>query len=223
MLSSTGAAPRRGAAASDGCHDDGSAVALAPAPGEAATPLVALIGAPNSGKTTLYNQLTGLRQKVANYPGVTVEKHLGRARLGGVELDLVDLPGVNGFSARTLDEKVTRDVLEGRSPGLRAPDAVLLVVDSTRLESQLMLVEPVLELELPTLLVLNMADELEDRGGSVNDAALAEHLGVEVVRTNARAGLGVDLVKRFLTQIAEVGPRPEREAATVRNHHPHRV
>ena len=96
---------------------------------------MALVGPPNSGKTTLYNQLTGLRQKVANYPGVTVEKHLGRIVLPGRDtVEIVDLPGVNGFSARTLDEKVTREVLEGRADGIRAPDALILVVDSTRLE-----------------------------------------------------------------------------------------
>lgn len=155
---------------------------------------------------------------MANYPGVTVEKHLGRARLSGDRtVDVVDLPGVNGFSARTLDEKITRDVLEGRVRGLRAPDAVLLIVDSTRLESQLMLVEPILELEVPTLLVLNMADELEERGGAVNDEALAAELGVAVARTNARAGIGIERVQRFLLDIAEHGPRPARAAATVRN------
>ena len=116
----------------------------------------------------------------------------------GGEVDLVDLPGVHGFSARTLDEKITRDVLEGRVEGIRAPDALVLIVDSTRLENQLMLVEPVLELELPTLLVLNMSDELEERGGQVDDAPLEERLGVKVVRTNARAGLGMDAVREFL-------------------------
>lgn len=167
---------------------------------------MALIGPPNSGKSTLFNQLTGLRQKVANYPGVTVEKHLGSARLpGGGEVMLVDLPGVNGFSARTLDEKVTRDVLEGRIAGLRTPDALILTVDSTRLESQLMLVDPVLAKKLPTLLVLNMADELAARGGSVDDAVLAEQLGVEVVRANARAGEGVDAVRDFLARVLTGG------------------
>ncbi|MBW3553210.1 MAG: ferrous iron transport protein B [Gemmatimonadetes bacterium] len=195
------------------CHDEGLFVQQ-----DGATPLVALIGPPNSGKTTLYNQLTGLRQKVANYPGVTVEKHVGRAQVGGgAVVDVVDLPGVNGFSARTLDEKVTRDVLEGRVQGLRAPDSVILVVDSTRLESQLMLVEPVLELEIPTLLVLNMADELEERGGGVRDGALAEELGVEVVRTNARAGEGLDRVRGWLGAVASRGAGPPREAATVSN------
>jgi ferrous iron transport protein B len=167
---------------------------------------VALVGPPNSGKTTLYNQLTGLRQKVANYPGVTVEKHVGRALLsGGHEVEVVDLPGVNGFSARTLDERVTRDVLEGKVPGLRSPDAVVVIVDSTRLESQLMLVEPILEMELPTLLVLNMVDELEDRGGEIRDAELSSSFGVEVARTNARSGQGLDRVRSFLGEVGDRG------------------
>jgi ferrous iron transport protein B len=177
-----------------------SGTAVLDGPDEA--PLVALIGPPNSGKTTLFNRLTGLRQKVANYPGVTVEKHVGRVQLDGDQtVDLVDLPGVHGFSARSLDEKVTRDVLEGRMEGLRAPDALVLIVDATRLESQLMLVEPVLELDLPTLLVLNMSDELESRGGKVSDAALVRHLGVEVVHTDAREGSGLDAVRRFLAGV----------------------
>ena len=170
-------------------------------------PLVALIGPPNSGKTTLFNQLTGLRQKVANYPGVTVEKHIGQVRLGEREhVDLVDLPGVHGFSARTLDEKVTRDVLEGQIEGVRPPDALILIVDATRLEGQLMLVEPVLEMELETLLVLNMSDELAERGGRVEDGELADRLGVEVVRTSARTGEGVDAVRDFLARVTIMVP-----------------
>ena len=108
---------------------------------------------------------------------------------------IVDLPGVNGFSARSADARVTRDVLEGRIDGLRAPDAVVLVVDATRLETQLTLVEPVLELSIPTLLVLNMADELEERRGRLDDEALAKELGVEIARTDARTGLGIDAVR----------------------------
>jgi ferrous iron transport protein B len=190
------------------CEPEASGSGTAVLGDQGATPLVALIGPPNSGKTTLFNRLTGLRQKVANYPGVTVEKHVGRVQLESETwVDLVDLPGVHGFSARSLDERVTRDVLEGRMHGLRAPDALVLIVDSTRLESQLMLVEPVLELELPTLLVLNMSDELESRRGRVADAALVKHLGVEVVRTDAREGIGLDGVRRFLAGVErrEVG------------------
>ena len=195
------------------CHDEGPSTGL-----NEATPLVALIGPPNSGKTTLYNQLTGLRQKVANYPGVTVEKHVGLAHVApGRSVHMVDLPGVNGFSARTLDEKVTRDVLEGRVEGLRVPDAIVLVVDSTRLEAQLMLVEPILELEVPTLLVLNMADELEQRGGRVRDDVLAASLGVDVARTNARSGAGLDRVRSWLEGAAVRGVGPAREATTISN------
>jgi ferrous iron transport protein B len=164
--------------------------------------LAALVGPPNSGKSTLFNQLTGLRQKVGNYPGVTVEKKIGLVRLeDGRELALVDLPGLHGFSARTADERVTRDVLEGRLPDLPAPDAVVLVVDSTRLETQLMLAEPVLALGLPTLLVLNMGDELAAGGGSVDGEELALQLGVEVVKAVARAGVGVEAVRRFLSSV----------------------
>ena len=197
----------------------GARVASGAALQEAPSPLVALIGPPNSGKTTLFNQLTGLRQKVANYPGVTVEKKVGTVALpDGGELDLVDLPGVHGFSARTLDERVTRDVLEGRVEGIRAPDALVLIVDSTRLESQLMLVEPVLELDLPTLLVLNMCDELEQRGGRVDDSHLAERLGVKVARTSARSGAGVDLVREFLaTEVAVAEPPGPVQPRTLSN------
>ena len=165
-------------------------------------PVVALIGPPNSGKTTLFNRLTGLRQKVANYPGVTVEKHVGRARFAsGLELDIVDLPGVSGFSARSPDERITRDVLEGRIEGLRAPEAIVLIVDAVRLATQLMLVGPVLERAIPTLLVLNMADELEAGGGGLDDGALAAAFNVEVARTDARTGRGVDAVADFLDRV----------------------
>ena len=197
-----------------------SPVATAPRAGSPRTdvpdsgpPVVALIGPPNSGKTTLFNRLTGLRQKVANYPGVTVEKHVGRARFAsGIELDIVDLPGVSGFSARSADERITRDALEGRIEGLRAPEAIVLIVDAVRLETQLMLVGPVLERERPTLLVLNMADELEAGGGTLDDDALAEAFGVEVVRTDARAGRGVDAVADFLNRVAVRPSAPEIHA-----------
>ena len=179
----------------------------------AGPPVVALIGPPNSGKTTLFNRLTGLRQKVANYPGVTVEKHVGRARFAsGLELDIVDLPGVSGLSARSADERVTRDVLEGRVAGLRAPEAIILIVDAARLETQLMLVGPVLERARPTLLVLNMADELEAGGGALDDAALAAAFGVEVARTDARTGRGVAAVADFLDRVAVQAAAPESEA-----------
>jgi len=176
---------------------------------EARTPLVALVGPPNAGKTTLFNQLTGLRQKVANYPGVTVEKRVGRTTLDdGRQIEIVDLPGVNGFSARTLDERVTRDVLRGEAEGIRRPDAIVLIVDATRLEPHLMLVEPTLELGLPAMLALNMMDELEARDGSVNIDALGEQLDLEVVPTNAHDGVGVEAIRAFLGKVADRGVVP---------------
>lgn len=168
---------------------------------------MAVVGPPNAGKTTLFNQLTGLRQKVGNYAGVTVEKHVGELTFDGHDLQLVDLPGVTGLGGRTLDQRVTLEVLQGRMAGMSAPDAVILVVDSTRLATHLMLFEPVMELGYPTLLVLNMADELEARGGKIDDDVLAEELGVQVVRTNARTGEGVDRVRSFLAAAAAKGPR----------------
>jgi len=215
--------PRVGAV--EPSEGSGTVTAPSPPPGTASengdggrSTLVALIGPPNSGKSTLFNQLTGLRQKVANYPGVTVEKHLGRVRLDDErELDLLDLPGVNGFSARTMDEQVTRDALRGDLEGLPAPDALVLIVDSTRLEQQLMLVEPVLELDTPTLLVLNMADELKKREGEIRDEVLSEEFGVRVVRTNARAGVGVDAVREFLAEAHARGPRETRPTPHVAN------
>ncbi len=181
-------------------------------------PLVALVGPPNSGKSTLFNQLTGLRQKVANYPGVTVEKKTGRIRLDDDrELDLVDLPGVSGFSARTLDERVTRDVLEGREPGIGSPDAIVLILDVTRFEQQLMLCEPIFELGIPTQLVLNMSDELERRGGSIQADIVADQLGVDVVSGAVRSGLGLDQVRAFLGEVADRGPLPDRPCPAISN------
>lgn len=189
-----------------------SASAAGAVPGR--PPLVLLIGPPNSGKSTLFNRLTGLRQKVANYPGVTVEKKLGTVHLRDHRsVTLVDLPGLHGFSAKSLDERITRDALAGRLPGLPDPDAVILIVDSTRLESQLMLAEPVVEAGLPTLLVLNMADELAAGGGQIDAGELAKQLGVDVVFASARSGDGVDQVGEYLERV-EVRRHGSRAAAS---------
>ena len=164
----------------------------------AAAPLVALVGPPNAGKSTLFNTLTGLRQRVANYPGVTVERRSGVVAEPVGEVEVVDLPGVHGLSPRSLDQAVTRDVLMGKLEGGRQPDAVVLVLDATRLRSHLMLADPVLGLGLPTLIVLTMADELGRRDGAVDAAALAAELGVEVTLVNARDPATLTTVRRFL-------------------------
>lgn len=159
---------------------------------------VALVGPPNSGKSTLFNRLTGLRQKVANYPGVTVEKRLGRTKLQGQDVLLVDLPGVYSLEPRTEDEQVTHDLLRGRMADVPKPDAVVLIVDVTNLGRQLTLAAPILSLGLPTLVVLNMADDLRRRGGTVDVDALAEQVGTPVALVSARTGEGLPAVGEFL-------------------------
>src|SRR6201992_1776950 len=128
---------------------------------------VALVGPPNSGKSTLFNRLTGLRQKVANYPGVTVEQHYGKlSGIGRSDLTLIDLPGIYSLDSCSEDSRVAVEVLRGEMPGSPKPDAVLLVLDSLHLRRQLMLAAPVLSLGLPTLVLLNMSDLMDARGGA---------------------------------------------------------
>ncbi len=161
--------------------------------------VVAIVGPPNSGKSTLFNRLTGLRQKVANFPGVTVEHRVGRVPISGHrEVLLVDLPGVYSLSPRTEDERVTADVLRGAMKDLPKPDAVLLILDSTNLGRHLVLAAPVLSLGLPTLVILNMADDLARRSGEIDSAALALQLGAPVALISAAKGTGIDGITQFL-------------------------
>ena len=174
-------------------------------PGEIHT--VALIGPPNSGKTTLFNRLTGMRQKVANYPGVTVEQKIGRLNgIGRGDLTLIDLPGIYSFDSYSEDARVAVDVLKGNMPGTPTPDAVLLVLDSLHLTRQLMLAAPILSLGLPTLVLLNMTDLMEERGGLVDPLKLAQELGAPVAQISATKGQGLQAVSLFLNQQSEVIP-----------------
>ncbi len=162
---------------------------------------VVLIGPPNSGKSTLFNKLTGLRQKVANYPGVTVEQRMGlMAGIGRDDLTLIDLPGIYSLTPYSEDARVAVDVLRGRMPGTPKPDAVLLVLDSLHLTRQLMLAMPVLAVGLPTLVLLNMSDLMESRGGHIDALKLARELDAPVAQISATSGAGLDAVTRFLHQ-----------------------
>jgi ferrous iron transport protein B len=162
---------------------------------------VVLIGPPNSGKSTLFNRLTGLRQKVANYPGVTVEQRMGlMAGVGREDLTLIDLPGIYSLTPYSEDARVSIDVLRGRMPGTPKPDAVLIVLDSQHLTRQLMLAAPVLAVGLPTLVLLNMSDLMESRGGRIDPLQLARELGAPVARISATHGTGLDAVSLFLNQ-----------------------
>jgi ferrous iron transport protein B len=162
---------------------------------------VVLIGPPNSGKSTLFNRLTGLRQKVANFPGVTVEQRMGlMAGVGRDDLVLIDLPGIYSLDPYSEDARVSIDVLCGKMVGTPKPDAVLLVLDSLHLTRQLMLAAPVLALGLPTLVLLNMSDLMEARGGHIDALRLARELGAPVAQISAVKGTGLDAVPLFLNQ-----------------------
>jgi ferrous iron transport protein B len=165
--------------------------------------IVAIVGPPNSGKSTLFNRLTGLRQKVANFPGVTVEHRMGKAKLkDDHEVFLVDLPGIYSLHPRAEDEKVTHDVLKGEQPDFPKPDAVVLILDSTNLGRNLVLAAPILSLGMPTLILLNMADDLAVRGGKVDIAALSAELNSPVALISATKGTGIDRMQQFLLATA---------------------
>ena len=168
---------------------------------------VALLGNPNTGKSTLFNALSGARALTGNYPGVTVEKKIGKTTFGDRPVDLVDLPGTYSLAPRSLDEMVAVDVLLGRLPDLPRPDVVICIVDASNLERNLYLAGQLLGLGRPLVLVLNMADVAEQRGVTIDDAALARQLGVPVVRTQAHRRLGLDSLKQAVLQVAGQGPR----------------
>lgn len=164
-------------------------------------PLVALLGNPNCGKTSLFNRLTGSHQKVANYAGVTVERKEGRfASAAGKALRLLDLPGAYSLYPRSPDERVTVDVLRGQARGEKRPDLLLCVVDASNLRRHLRLVLAARRLGLPCVVLLNMADVAERRGLRLNPEALARELGVPVLRLVAVSGEGVAELRTLLDQ-----------------------
>ncbi len=155
-------------------------------------PLVAVAGSPNAGKSALFNALTGARQKVGNYPGVTVERHSGRLTLAdGRPVELVDLPGAYSLESASPDEAVTRDVLLGKQKGERRPDALVIVVDASNLDNHLRFSLQLLELGLPTIIALNMIDLAKRDGLELDPKALERELGVPVIETVAVRRRGI--------------------------------
>ncbi|MDQ3801493.1 MAG: ferrous iron transport protein B [Acidobacteriota bacterium] len=164
--------------------------------------IIALAGNPNAGKTTLFNALTGLRQKVANYPGVTVERKEGVWKAGEKSLRLIDLPGLYSLDATSLDEQIARDVLTGEIRDLPAPGAIVAVVDATNLERNLYLVTQLLEYKIPLVVALTMIDLAEKQKEEIDTQKLSRLLGVPVVAVTAAQHLGIEeLAERVLETI----------------------
>lgn len=172
-----------------------AAAPLAP-PAQRAT--IAIIGNPNTGKSTLFNALTGLRQHVGNYPGVTVERRVGHLVVDGQRVDLIDLPGTYSLAAQSPDEIVAVDLLLGRRVGDTAISGVIAIIDASNLQRNLYLVSQLLELDQPLVVVLNMIDLAAKRGIKIDTTALSHQLGVPVVTTQANKGLGCETVKEAI-------------------------
>ncbi len=177
---------------------------------------VALVGAPNAGKTTLFNALTGARAKVANYPGVTVERREGALQRSARPVAVLDLPGTYSLSAETPDEAIATAVVDGTQAGEPLPDALIVVADATSLSRGLGLVAQVLARERPTALVLTMIDEVRARSGSLDLARLSRILGVPVLGVIGNRGVGVAELRELLQDPASWS----RPAVLPPAHHP---
>jgi ferrous iron transport protein B len=159
----------------------------------------AVIGNPNSGKSTLFNRLTGLRQTTGNYPGVTVEKHTGTVELASGAVELIDLPGIYCLGGRSADERIAVDVLLGRVPATPAPAGMLVVVDATHLYQGLYLLEQLVELQTPVLVALTMVDMARASGITIDVEALSARLGgIKVIPVTAITGQGLEALKAAL-------------------------
>ncbi|MGA3162599.1 MAG: ferrous iron transport protein B [Verrucomicrobiota bacterium] len=172
---------------------------------------LALVGNPNAGKTTLFNALTGLRAKTANFPGTTIERRVGRVQIGQRQMIIVDLPGLYGLESSSPEEKMASDALRGRLAKHAAPDAALVVVDATNLERNLFLASQVLELDCPVIIALNMMDMARREGIHIDVEKLRSELGCAVVPVAARTGKGIDDLRHEIGRLA-AGAMPEAVA-----------
>jgi ferrous iron transport protein B len=167
---------------------------------------IALAGNPNSGKSTLFNLLTGLNQKIGNFPGVTVDKKSGFVNLSGNKVEIIDLPGIYSINPRTPDERIVVDILTDNSND-SYPDKVLVIADASNLMRSLLLLTQIIDLGIPTMLALNMIDLSNKAGLQFDMAALEDELGVKVVPINSRTGEGIDLLKETLLDKNELETR----------------
>ena len=180
-------------------------------PVESRSYTVALVGNPNTGKSTLFNALAGMNARIGNFPGCTVEKKIGRVTWEGHKVSLVDLPGTYSLSPRSLDEMVSVDVLLGRQDDVGRPDAVLCIVDAGNLERNLYLFSQVLDIGLPVVLCLNMSDVARARGIEIDTNLLSERLGVPVVKTEAHRRVGLAELRQTILSAADRPPTEPRD------------
>ncbi len=173
----------------------------------------ALVGNPNTGKTTLFNALTGLSHRVGNYPGVTVERLEGDLKLGGRTVSLIDLPGTYSLAARSQDEAIAVDVMLGQHAGELSVKAILAILDANNIKRNLYLLSQLMELGHPLVVALNMSDVARRHGIEIDAAALSQRLGIPVIPTSSDRGEGVDEVRRALGEALENrGSHPARGA-----------
>jgi ferrous iron transport protein B len=170
---------------------------------------VALAGNPNVGKSSLFNHLTGSRQHVGNWPGKTVERHVGTCHLEDAEVELVDLPGTYSLAGTTAEEQVAEQAL--LDPGI---DAVIVVLDATNLERNLYLAAQIAEVGRPLVLALNMSDVAARDGASIDDEVLAAAFDAPVVRTVGRTGEGLEQLRAALAEVRALNGRSLDPAAT---------
>ena len=168
---------------------------------------IAVAGNPNCGKTTIFNELTGLRQKVGNYPGVTVEKKEGKILYeDGSDITVLDLPGTYSLSANSPDEKIVTDILLGRVPGIRKPEGLICVIDAGNLERNLYLVSQIIDQRYPLIVALNMIDVAKNSGMNIDVAKLSGLLGVQIIPTIGSKRIGIIELKKALRSEFKISP-----------------
>lgn len=176
---------------------------------------VALIGNPNVGKTSVFNQLTGLNQQVGNYPGITVEKKIGFCKLSNnIKANILDLPGTYSLNASSIDENVVIELLLNKNDKLY-PDVALLITDVENLKRNLLLFTQIKDLEIPTILVINMADRMEYKGISLDIPYLEKHLKTKIALVSSRKGFGIDELKKIIVNYKSISTEPCLNASII--------
>ncbi|MEG2100482.1 MAG: FeoB small GTPase domain-containing protein, partial [Flavobacterium sp.] len=176
---------------------------------------VALIGNPNTGKTSVFNQLTGLNQQVGNYPGITVEKKIGFCKLPhNIKANILDLPGTYSLNASSMDESVVIELLLNKNDKLY-PDVAVVVTDVENLKRNLLIYTQIKDLEIPTILVINMSDRMESKGISLDIPYLEEKLKTKIALVSSRKGLGIEQLKELIVSYKTIPHEPCLNASVI--------